>query len=172
VTKLHPIAICILEMPGWRLRVWLAIVIILVMANLPATFAGLILWFLALPYLVMTDTLARMVVDSSWSRRRLEADHEDQAHQSDPRDAWIARLEVELADARAATHHVGGTNVDPVYRRVGLHPSAPDWLVQAPRTAYRRRLHQDVHPLRHRQQAHDRYIRAEEALERIGRLRA
>ena len=158
-------------MPGWKVRIWLAVVITLVLASLPVPVAGLTLWVLALPYLMMAETLARMVGEGHRVRRRLEADHEGQAAQLAGRDARIAYLERELAAARASASRAADTTGDPVYRRVGLSPSAPDWLVQAARTAYRRRLHPDVHPPKHRQKAHDRFIRAEEAFTRIERLR-
>ena len=48
-------------MSGWRIRVWLAVVITLVLASLPVPVAGVTLWVLALPYLVMAEALARMV---------------------------------------------------------------------------------------------------------------
>jgi hypothetical protein len=158
-------------MPGWKVRVWLAVVITLVLASLPVPFAGLILWVLALPNFMMAEALARMVGEEHRARRLLKADHEGQAAQLVERDAQIAHLEGELAAARASASRAADTTGDPVYRRVGLSPSAPDWLVQAARTAYRRRLHPDVHPPQHRQKAHDRYIRAEEAFARIERLR-
>ena len=172
MTTLHPAAVYVLQMSGWRVRVWLAVVISLALAGLPLPVAGLTLWVSALPYLMMAEALARMVGEAHRVRRLLEADHERQAAQLVRRDARIAHLEGELADARAVARRAADTNGDPVYRRVGLSPSAPDWLVQAARMAYRRRLHPDMHPAQHRQQAHDRYIRAEEAFERIGRLRA
>ena len=172
MTTLHPAAVYVLQMPGWRVRVWLAVVISLALAGLPLPVAGLILWVSALPYLMMAEALARMVGEAHRGRRLLEADHERQVAELVRRDARISHLEGELVNARAAARRAADTNDDPVYRRVGLSPSAPNWLVQAARTAYRRRLHPDVHPPQHRQQAHDRYIRAEEAFERIGRLRA
>ncbi|WP_462118944.1 J domain-containing protein [Methylorubrum extorquens] len=49
---------------------------------------------------------------------------------------------------------------DPLYHSLGLHPGSPDWLVVAARRAFRTRLHPDRHP-RHRQQAHERFTRAE-----------
>ncbi|MGH1572561.1 hypothetical protein ACRAWG_20145 [Methylobacterium sp. P31] len=172
MTNLHPTAVYVLKTPGWKIRVWLAIVLTLVLASLPVPVAGLTLWVLALPYLMMAETLARMVGEGDRARRLLEADHEGQAAQLAGRDARIKRLEGELAEVRAAAHRAANTVGNPVYRRVGLSPSAPDWLVEAARRAYRRRLHPDVHPPHHRPQAHDRYIRAEEAFERIRQLRA
>ena len=136
---------------------------------MPLLMAGTFLWALAAAYMSLTETIAQMLGEQHWARRLLEADHEAQAAQLVGRDAQIARLEGELADARAAGRRATDTIGDPVYRRVGLSPSAPDWLVQAARIAYRRRLHPDVHPPQHRQQAHDRYIRAQEAFERIER---
>lgn len=172
MTTLHPAAVHVLRLPGWKVRIWLAVVITLVLASLPVPVAGLTLWVLALPYLMMAETLACMVGEGHRARRLLEADHEGQVARLAGRDARIAHLERELADARAAARRASDTTGDPVYRRVGLSPSAPDWLVQAARMAYRRRLHPDVNPPKHRQQAHDRYIRAEEAFDRIEQLRA
>jgi hypothetical protein len=56
-------------------------------------------------------------------------------------------------------------------QQVGLHPRAPAFLVSAARRAFRVALPPDRYP-RNRQQAHDRYLKAEAALERIAELRS
>lgn len=171
MTALNPIELQILRLSGWRVRVWVAVAIFAVLTTLPLRVSSIVLWLAALPYLGLIETLACMVGECHRARRLLEVDHEEQATLLVEREARIAHLESELANAQAAIRRSANTTGDPVYRRVGLSPSAPNWLVQAARTAYRRRLHPDMHPPRHRQQAHDCYIRAEEAFERIERLR-
>ena len=58
-----------------------------------------------------------------------------------------------------------------IFRKVGLHPGAPEFLVLAARKAFRLALHPDRHP-EHRQEAHNRFIKAEAAFDKIARLRA
>lgn len=38
-----------------------------------------------------------------------------------------------------------GDSTNPVYRRVGLHQDAPEWVIVAVRKAYRKHLHPDGH---------------------------
>lgn len=172
MTTLHPLAVYILRRPGWHVRVLLAVVITLALANLPPPVAGMALWILALPYLMMVETLARILVEQRRARQDAEVDRDGRVAEVAERDIRIARLSEDLAQARALSQRSDETDGDPVYRSVGLSTVAPDWLVQAARTAYRRRLHPDVHPSHHRTQAHERYIRAEQAFERIEKLRA
>ena len=81
----------------------------------------------------------------------------------------IAELERELAKARAAIRPA--RTPDPVYHRVGLHPDSPNFLIEAARRAFRSQLHPDRHPPRHRQQAHERFVRAEATFDTIYRER-
>jgi hypothetical protein len=82
--------------------------------------------------------------------------------------AHAEALEVELEEARRRS---GGTTVDPIYRRVGLDPAAPDYIVVAARRAHRLALHPDKHSPQHRQVAHERYVAAEAAFDAIARRR-
>ncbi|WP_146074010.1 hypothetical protein [Methylobacterium sp. 190mf] len=81
----------------------------------------------------------------------------------------IAELERELAKARAAVRPAQVP--DPTYHRVGLHSDSPDFLIEAARRAFRSQLHPDRHPPRHRQQAHERFVRAEATFDTIYRER-
>lgn len=168
----NAIEIAILRMPGWVLRLGLAVTMLIVLTTLPLMVAGPVLWVLALRYVRLTEIVVEELCAQCHARQQLEVDRDGHAALVVERDARIMALEADLAAARVSVRRTVEQEGDPVYRRVGLSPSAPDWLVQAARTAYRRRLHPDVHPPHHRQQAHDRYIRAEESFERIGRLRA
>ncbi|MHB2205358.1 J domain-containing protein [Methylobacterium sp. CM6257] len=80
----------------------------------------------------------------------------------------IAELERDLAAARAAVRPAQTPN--PLYHRVGLHEGSPTFLIQAARKAFRARLHPDRHP-RYREQAHERFVEAEEVFARIFRER-
>lgn len=170
MTTLHPTAIRILRVPGWRLRVWLAVGMTLVLVGLPLPIAGLALWLAALPYMAMTETLARMLGEQRRERRRLEAERDGHAVLLEERDSRITALEADLARVRAASSPRSETDEARIYRQVGLHPRAPEFLVRAARRAFRAALHPDRHP-RHRGQAHDRYLTAEAAFERIAELR-
>jgi len=81
----------------------------------------------------------------------------------------IAELERELAKAQAAVRPAQVP--DPTYHRVGLHPDSPTFLIEAARRAFRSQLHPDRHPPKHRQHAHERFVRAEATFDTIYRDR-
>lgn len=168
----NAIEIAILRMPGWVLRLGLAVTMLITMTTLSPIIYGPLLWVLASRYFRLTEIVVEELGQQCRTQRRLEEDQEGHAVVLAERDTRIMSLEADLVAARVSARRTVERDGDPVYRRVGLSPSAPDWLVQAARTAYRRRLHPDVHPPHHRPHAHDKFIRAEEAFERIGRLRA
>lgn len=167
-----PLQIVLLRTPSWILRFGWAVVLWLVLSRLPLLVAGPVLWILGALYMSLTQIVVEELQEEHQARRRLEMEVEGYGCALAERNARIMELEADLIAVRLSTRTRREPDGDPVYRRVGLSPLAPDWLVQAARTAYRRRLHPDVHPAQHRLQAHDRYILAEEAFERIGRLRA
>ena len=167
-----PLQIVLLRTPSWTLRFGWAVVLWLVLSHLPLIVAGPVLWILGSLYVSLTQIGVEELGEEHHTRRRLETEVEGYGFVLTERDARISELEANLIAARLSMSSCREADGDPVYRRVGLIPSAPDWLVQAARTAYRRRLHPDMHPFHHRQQAHDRYIQAEEAFDRISRLRA
>lgn len=171
MTTLHPAAIFVLRLPRWHIRVWLAVVITVVLVNLPPPVAGLALWISALPYLMMTETLVRMVSEARKARRNLEVKYDGHVRLLAVREAQIIALKADLMRARSASTVRPETAEQAIFRKVGLHPGAPEFLVVAARKAFRLALHPDRHP-EHRQEAHDRFITAEAAFDKIARLRA
>ncbi|MGH1589018.1 hypothetical protein ACRBEV_12445 [Methylobacterium phyllosphaerae] len=172
MTALHPIAIRILSMPGWRLRVWLLVVITLTLAGLPLPIAGLVLWIGGMLGMILMETVAAMIREQHQAHRQLEVDRDrrEQAAALAVRDAQIASLAAKLATARSTSGARPETDEERTFRQVGLHPRAPEFLVKAARRAYQITLHPDRHP-RHREKAHQRYLDAEAAFERIAELR-
>ncbi|MDN3572346.1 hypothetical protein [Methylobacterium longum] len=162
----------ILSVPGWRLRVWLAVVITLVLAGLPLPVAGLVLWIGGLLGMTLMEAIAATIREQYQAQRQLDADRErrGQAVLLAERDAQIASLMADLARARSNSGERRETDEERTYRQVGLHPRAPEFLVTAARRAYRSRLHPDRHP-GHRSEANSRYLKAEAAFERIAELR-
>ncbi|MBM6583993.1 hypothetical protein ILT44_27720 [Microvirga sp. BT689] len=59
-----------------------------------------------------------------------------------------------------------------LYAKVGLHEGCPEFVLQAARTAYRKALHPDGQPERHRVEAERRFVEAEGVFEEIKRLRS
>ena len=171
MTTLHPAAFRVLRMPGWKVRIWLAVVITLALGSLPGPVAGLALWVLALPYLMMAETLARMVGEGHQARRSLEAEHQGHISLLAERDTRIAALEADLARAGVVSGVGTETKEQRLYGQVGLCPGAPDFLVLAARRAFRSALHPDRHP-RHARRAHERYLRAQAIFDEIEKLRA
>jgi hypothetical protein len=173
MTTLHPIAIRILSVPGWRLRVWLAVVIALALVGLPLPIAGLVLWVGGLLGMTLMETIATLIREEHQAQRQLDADRErrEQAVALTVRDAQIAALKADLAQARSLTSVRPETPEQALYRKVGLQPGAPEFLLIAARRAFRLALHPDRNP-RHARQAHERYLQAEAVFDQIARLRA
>jgi hypothetical protein len=172
LTTLHLVTIRILSMPGWRLRVWLFVGITLVLVELPLPIAGLVLWIGGLLGMSLIDTIADMIREQHQAQRQLEVDRDrwEQAAALAEREAQIASLAAELASARSNSAARRESDEERTFRQVGLHPRAPEFLVKAARRAYRVALHPDRHP-RHREKAHQRYLDAETAFDRIAELR-
>ena len=61
--------------------------------------------------------------------------------------------------------------VDPHHADVGLHQSAPDFLVRAARTAFRKTFHPDTKPNNEKFAAEKMFKRNEAAFERLFRMR-
>jgi hypothetical protein len=79
----------------------------------------------------------------------------------------VIALKSELAQAR----RVG--RADPLFASVGLHESAPAFLVAAARRAYRSRWHPDVHAAHLKKSAEESFKRFDDAFDRIqARLRS
>jgi hypothetical protein len=98
----------------------------------------------------------------------LERDLKDALEKVATLKARNERLDRDLQAARTAA---ANSRSDPLFRRVGLDEAAPDWVVTAVRTAYRKRLHPDVHPQRRKPEAERRYKEAEGVFDEILRVR-
>jgi hypothetical protein len=62
-------------------------------------------------------------------------------------------------------------SADPYHAAVGLHQSAPDFLLNAARTAFRKAHHPDTKPLNEKPAAETTFKRNEAAFERLFRMR-
>jgi hypothetical protein len=60
---------------------------------------------------------------------------------------------------------------NPIFRRVGLDPSAPRFAIEAARKAYRKSLHPDLQPPARKAEAERRFKEAEAVFDEIWRLR-
>lgn len=80
--------------------------------------------------------------------------------------ARLSSLTAELADARAAWSS-DQDDYDSLFRKVGLHPQCPAFVIAAARRAYRLNLHPDRHPDNLKQHAHARFVAAEQIFEEI-----
>ena len=86
--------------------------------------------------------------------------------------AEVASLRTEIEQLRSAPPIVQPTPTEALYRRVGLSPSAPAWLVKTVRREYRRRLHPDCHPEYRKEEAERRFKMAEAVFDEIAALRS
>jgi signal transduction histidine kinase len=83
----------------------------------------------------------------------------------------LARL---LQDARSEVDGLRSQTApgtDPGHAKVGLHQSAPDWLVKAARTAWRKHNHPDVRPAHAKASAEAAFKACEAAFDRLFRMR-
>jgi predicted nucleic acid-binding protein len=161
----------VLSLPGWHPRLWLAVTIAAALTTLPLIIAGPVLWVASMQFVMLAESLSRVLGEHRRVQRRADIALERNAALLAERDAQIASLAAELASARSNSGARRETDEERTYRQVGLHPGAPDFLVAAARRAYRVALHPDRHLQRHHQQAHQRYLQAEAVFERIAELR-
>jgi hypothetical protein len=88
-------------------------------------------------------------------------------------EARIEQLQHELQSAREALQAAGEElrrrphEPDPLYRRVGLDPDCPDFVLKAARRAYRVTLHEDKHPPEHKRVAHEKLVAAEQVFDTL-----
>ena len=96
------------------------------------------------------------------------------------RDLSEARREVDILrgqneklerNVRFAKATMRGDSTNPVYRRVGLHQDAPEWVILAVRRAYRSHLHPDRYSPQLRPEAERRFKEAEQIFVAIWRMR-
>jgi biopolymer transport protein ExbB/TolQ len=157
-------------MPGWRLRIWLAVTILAALTMLPLSIAGVALWIVSVRYMMLTETAAHDLREYRRATRRLKLNLDETAALVAERDTQIAALEADLTKACSNPSAHRESDTEKMYRQVGLHPRAPAFLITAARRAYRLALHPDKHP-RHREEAHSRFLAAEAAFEEIAELR-
>lgn len=123
---------------------------------------------------------------ADYSRFRVEDHHTDAdavqivlsalSQMREERDKAIALISLLTGERNAlrshmASLHRSNTPAHQSYAKVGLHEGCPDFVLQAARTAYRKALHPDGQPERHRADAQRRFIEAEGVFEEIRRLR-
>jgi hypothetical protein len=99
---------------------------------------------------------------------QLEANLKDTQREADALRTAKERLEHDLKNAKAAKMC---NRPNPLFRRVGLDESAPEWVVMAVRRAYRKRLHPDAHPEGRKREAERRFKEAEQVFADIWRLK-
>ena len=144
----------------------IVIVVSLMLLSYMPTLGGLLIWAAAVRYLplALRERQQRQCIARAG---KAAADHAEAASEALRRlQAHTAALEQEIDRLHAREATQSGMEFDPLYRTVGLHERAPDWLVVAARRAYRANLHPDRHP-QHREQAHDRFVRAETVFDTI-----
>jgi len=78
------------------------------------------------------------------------------------------RLEHDLKNAKAAEVR---NRPNPLFRRVGLDESAPEWVAVVVRRAYRKRLHPDAHPEGRKTEAERLFKEAEAVFADIWKLK-
>ena len=161
----------VLSLPGWHLRLCLAVTIAAALAILPLVIAGPVIWVLSMQFVMLAESLSRVLGDHRRAQRQANIALERNAALLAERDAQIASLAAELALARSNSGARRESDEERTFRQVGLHPRAPTFLITAARRAYRYALHPDKHP-RHLQDAHRRYLAAEAAFDRIAELRS
>jgi multidrug efflux pump subunit AcrA (membrane-fusion protein) len=82
----------------------------------------------------------------------------------------LQQAEGELRKERQKPRAAAGV-VEPVFRRVGLDPSAPRFVIDAAHKAYRRAFHPDLHPQSRKAESERKFKQAEAAFDEIGKLR-
>lgn len=136
------------------------VILSLVMLSYTPIIGGLLVWAAAIRYAPMALCERQQRHRIAWARKAADDQAEAASEALKRLQVHTAELEQEIVRLRTREANQSGMATDPSYRSVGLHERAPDWLVVAARRAYRANLHPDRHP-RHREQAHDRFVRAE-----------
>lgn len=153
------------------MQVLLVLFVLISIASLPAAFWWTMLGLLLLGlgfggYLLLDLTdranfpwLDRVRVDRGYLRALEDACNEAAAE--------AASLRTEIEQLRSAPPVAKPDATEVLYRRVGLSPAAPSWLVAAARRGFRQRLHPDCHPEHRKQEAERRFKLAESVFHEI-----
>jgi hypothetical protein len=83
----------------------------------------------------------------------------------------VEALRARLAEAEAELQQLRAAGPKPVYRTLGLDEDAPDFLIRAARTAWRKACHPDVSATADKADAQRRFIAAEAAFDTVYDLR-
>jgi hypothetical protein len=98
----------------------------------------------------------------------LERDLIEARRESDVLRGRNEQLELDIRAAKATTQ---ADSTNSIYRRVGLHQDAPEWVIVAVRKAYRKRFHPDGYSAGQKTEAERRFVQAEQVFSEIGRIR-
>lgn len=94
------------------------------------------------------------------------------------RDAAIALISLLTSERKTLRSHLANLQKCPdaaiqrLFAKVGLHEDCPDFVLRAARMVYRKALHPDGQPERHRADAQRWFVEAEGVFEEIKRLRS
>ena len=141
-------------------------------------------WVISLPWTALIGlALVVIAIAAMWSlsvlMERRAVSNWTGGNTIDPN--YVAALESMVAETEAEVETMRGeierlrsaaaaSEPDPktaLYGRVGLSPSAPEWLVAAARRAYRVALHPDRHPMHRKKEAQHRFQLAERVFDEI-----
>lgn len=106
----------------------------------------------------------RVAVDRSYLRALQDACNEAEAE--------VQSLRAEIKQLRCAPAVAQPDPTEALYRRVGLSPGAPLWLVATAQRGFRQRLHPDCHPEHRKEEAERRFKMAEGVFDQIATSRS
>ncbi|GJE73115.1 hypothetical protein [Methylorubrum podarium] len=144
----------------------IVIVVSLMLLSYVPTAGGFLIWAAAIRYIPLALHERQQRHRIAWAHKAADDQAEAASEALKRLQAHTAALEQEIERLSAREPTESRMEPDPLFLRVGLHERAPDWLVVAARRAYRANLHPDRHP-QHREQAHDRFVRAETVFDSI-----
>jgi hypothetical protein len=152
----------------WVLRIATIIGSIAMISKWPGfsafTLWSLVIWLVPRFYLDRRELLRAQASDQTTNERAksLEAALVYARQQ-------IAKLEQELRDGQQ--RQAAGSKGHPVFRRVGLDADCPQWVAEAVRREYRRKLHPDTKPVGQKAEAERRFVETEAVFGEIWRVR-
>lgn len=153
----------ILAALGWAMSLpWVALFsyVVLIVAALTAA------WFLSI-------SIERRAVSPRCDRKVIDLNYvaalETMVTEAEEE---VETLRCEIERLRASRPVSESDSKADLFRRVGLSPSAPEWLVLAARRAYRSALHPDRHPPHRKQEAERRFQSAENIFDEIAASRS
>lgn len=152
----------------WVLRIATIIVSVVMVSKWPGfsaiTMWSLVIWLVPRSYRDRREFLRVQASDQNTSQREktLQGDLVYARQQ-------IVKLERELRDAQQ--RQAAGSKGHPVFRRVGLDAECPQWVAEAVRREYRKRLHPDTKPVGQKAEAARRFKECESVFREVWQLR-